>query len=497
MQNGYDGNISNNEKMVKIVQTDAGAKDGQNKCPKCGASDISLNVNKGHLRCNFCRHEFEPEKVNGLESDISKLQGYVMASGTQDIVADTNDILTLKCSSCGAEVVIDTSASTQARCHWCRNTLSINQQIPNGSIPDVVLPFAITKDIAKMEIENFVGKRKFFAHPKFKEEFTTENIMGVYFPYMLVDINSHANFIGEGEHLVRSYTRGSGDNKRVYYDADVYDVKREFDLLIEGLTVESSLDKLNNKASDKTNNVINAIMPFDIENCVKWNANYLKGYSSERRDTSVGQLGGLVEAQAKDVARFSANDTLKEYDRGVAWTHEQLEIKGQQWKAAYLPVWLYSYQQVNGDKQILHYVAVNARTKETMGSVPIHMPKLLGVSFIVEIIGIFAMMFVDFDYNFLFLFAGFVYFFIMYQRYRNSNARHRHEIETKKNMQNVIKNDKYIKRRTGLTSSKINGANNMNISAKGLSSKVLDSFVQQNAVASLIKEGIDNKENNK
>ena len=44
----------------KIVQTDTGAKDGQNKCPKCGATDISLNVNTGMLRCNFCRHEFEP-----------------------------------------------------------------------------------------------------------------------------------------------------------------------------------------------------------------------------------------------------------------------------------------------------------------------------------------------------------------------------------------------------------------------------------------------------
>ena len=35
----------------------------------------------------------------------------------------------------------------------------------------------------------------------------------------------------------------------------------------------------------------------------------------------------------------------------------------------------------------LHYVAVNARTKETMGSVPIHMPKLFLVSALLEILG--------------------------------------------------------------------------------------------------------------
>lgn len=510
MQNSYNENITatnvNNmpNNAPTVIQTDVGAKDGQNKCPKCGATDISLNVNNGHLRCNFCRHEFEPEKVTGMASDISKLQGQVMGSGATDIVANTNDIVTFKCSSCGAEVVIDTAESAQARCHWCRNTLSVNQQIPNGSIPDVVLPFGIKKEEAKAEIEKFVGKRKFFAHPQFKKEFTTENIMGVYFPYMLVDVNSHASFAGQGEKLVRTYTRGSGDNRKTYYDADLYEVSRDFDLVINGLTVESSADKLNNNQSDKTNNVINAIMPFDIENCVKWNANYIKGFTSEKRDTNIEQLRPLVDTQAKDIARFSANNTLKEYNRGVSWSSEQLTIKGQQWKAAYLPVWLYSYQQVSGDKKMLHYVAVNARTKETMGSVPLHMPKLLLMSFLVEILGFFGMLFVDSDYNWIFLSAGIIFFIVMFLRYRNSNARHKHETETKTNMSSVMGNDRFIQHRTGLRNSRMEGANNLNVSGQSTGNQILNSlsgenlgntvvntFVDNNAMASFIKNNID------
>ena len=42
---------------------------------------ISLNANTGKLRCNFCRNEFEPEKVEGLETDISKLTGNIIGSG--------------------------------------------------------------------------------------------------------------------------------------------------------------------------------------------------------------------------------------------------------------------------------------------------------------------------------------------------------------------------------------------------------------------------------
>lgn len=446
-----------------IVKTDVGAKDGQNKCPKCGSTDISVNVNNGHLRCNFCRYEFEPEKVAGLETDISQLKGEVIGSGATDIVADTSDVVTFKCSSCGAEVVIDTSEVTQARCHWCRNTLSVNQQIPNGSVPDVVLPFTVKKEDARAQIEKFVSKRKFYANPQFKKEFTTENIIGVYFPYMVVDTNAHSKMSGEGEHEVRHYTIRKGDHSETYYDADLYHVEREFDIAIEGLTIEASADKLNKKAVDKTTNVINSIMPFDIENAVKWNANYLKGYSSEKRDINIEQVKTLVEAQSKDIARFAANDTLEQYDRGVAWSSEELEIKGQQWKAAYLPVWLYSYQEVKGNKKLLHYVAVNARTKETMGSVPIHMPKLLGVSFLVECGGVLAMLFVDFDYDWLFLLLGVIYFIVIYTRYRNDNARHKYEVETKKEISNLKEEDRLISRRTKLTNSYMVGANNTSI----------------------------------
>lgn len=479
----------NNEKVEqekksnkKIIKTDIDAKDGQNKCPKCGATDISLNSKTGKLRCNFCRHQFEPEKLETMEKDISKLEGEVLGSGATDIIADVKDILTFKCSSCGAEVVIDTSSQASARCHWCRNTLSVNQQIPNGAIPDTVLPFKVSKADAKKEIENFVGKRKFYAYPEFRKEFTTDNIMGVYLPYMIVDANTHISLTGQGEHEVNRYTEKIGDRTITYYDADLYDVERDFDLTIEGLTIESSKDKLDTNSSNRTNNIINSIMPFDTENCVKWDANYIKGYTSEKRDTNVDDLKGIVEAQSKDIARFAANETLEDYDRGVRWDNENLKLKGQQWKAAYLPIWLYSYQEEKKDKKLLHYVAVNARTKKTMGSVPIHMPKLLLVSFFVELAGLIAMLFTYSDDNnwpWLFLLSGVLYFLIIYGKYRNSGARHNHEKDTKTNMSNLVKSDKLVRREKRLSDSRMEGANNTRVDGSLNSStamSLLDKF---------------------
>lgn len=477
----------------KIVQTDENAKDGQNKCPKCGSTDISQSKKTGKLRCNFCRHEFEPQKLEQSESP-ENLEGMVISSGAQNIAADSKDIMTLKCESCGAEVVIDTASASQARCHWCRNMLSINKQIPNGAIPDALLPFRVTKDEAQTEIEKFVRKRKFFAHPRFTREFTTENITGVYFPYMIVDVNAHMKLSGTGEILTRKYTRGSGNNKKTYYDADAYHVEREFDIAINDLTIESSADKLDLNAQNKTTNIINSIMPFDTDNCVSYNANYLRGYTSEKRDTNIEQLHSLAEAQASDVSRFAANDSLTQYDRGVAWGNEQFSVKGESWTAAYLPVWLYSYMQKKGDKTLLHYVAINARTKETMGSVPINMTRLWIVSALIEIFGvILALFFSRFDADtegkqWLLLLPGIIFFGLMYMRYRNSDARHTYEHETERTVFNLVQDDRFLEHRKRLESSEISGVNNKALRGN------LNNMSSDNILGKLVEKGVNLKD---
>ncbi len=449
-----------NNRENKVLESNN--KNGQIKCPHCGATDIFFNEKTGALKCNYCRNEFAGKKVS-QSNDIDKLEGQVISEGAQNIIADTNDVVTFKCQGCGAEVVIDTAETTQARCHWCRSFLSINEKIPNGSVPDAVLPFLVKKEDAESTIKEFVNSRKFFAHPKFKQEFTSSNIMGVYFPYMLVDINAHANFSGEGEHLIRRYTVGSGDNKKTYYDADLYRVERDFDITIDDLSVESSSDKLDFSSENKTNNIINSIMPFDTENCVAWNANYLRGFSSEKRDTNIEELKNIVNIQSRDISRIAINDTLKFYDRGVEWTNQQLNIKGERWQAAYLPVWLYSYQEVKKEKKLLHYVAVNARTKEVMGSIPINIPKLLFVSFLVEILSGLSLFVIDFENDWIVLSAGIIFYFIMYARYRNSNKRHMHEKETRRTVSNVKSVDRLIERRTRLRNFRMNGANNTKV----------------------------------
>ena len=370
----------------RIIDTSSGRDDGLDKCPTCGGTDITYSLTAKALVCAYCRHEWNEvnaEEAFGLNTSIADLHGHTLASGTADVREDLT-MMTLKCQGCGAEVVINVNQELQARCHWCRQTLSVNSQIPNGAVPDAVLPFQLTREEAIAQISAFADKRKAFAQGRFKSEFVPENVMGVYIPYLVVDGSMHAQLGGRGEVTTRQYTvrTGSGKNTRseTYYDADVYSVQRAFDLLVDDLTVESAqrFDARDN--SHATNNILNAVQPYDTENAVAYNSNYLKNFTSERRDLNVRDVDDEVEEKFLSIARAKATPTIGRYDRGVRWEQEGVAVRGTRWVSVNVPVWLYSYADSAVGDGLVHYIAVNGRNGNTMGSVPVSHPKIFAVS---------------------------------------------------------------------------------------------------------------------
>ena len=164
------------------------------------------------------------------------------------------------------------------------------------------------------------------------------------------------------------------------YDADVYAVDRHVDFTVDDLTIEASSERAQMNTAVNTNNIINTILPFDTENAVQWNANYLSGFTSEKRDQNVAQTTPELENQLLAIARSQVEPSVGRYDRGVRWEWEGLQVHGTKWLAMYLPVWLYSYYHEKGGNSMVHYIAVNGRTGEVMGSVPVSQARLLAAA---------------------------------------------------------------------------------------------------------------------
>ena len=417
---------------LKIINNDN--KNGQTKCPNCGASNLHYDIDKEKLICNYCLKEYSKEEIEDKE-EVNNLKGEVRGSATKDIDNNSSSLVTIKCDGCGAEIVLNSKEEINAKCHWCGSMLSINKQVDNGVIPDEILPFKITKEEALTRINNYVSKKLKYTTKDFKNGLNLSNIRGVFFPYLLFDGKGHGIFSGVGEIRTRSYSVGDD----TYYDADVYNIEREFDIVVDDLTIESSLERLDKYNIKQKNSVINAILPFDTENCIKFNANYLDNYTSEKRDIDISNIEDKVHAEVMDIARYKINETIKNYNRGVRWDKEEINYEGKQWLSAYLPVWLYSYQD---KKHVIHYVAVNGRTGEVVGSIPFDRGKLfLTLLFIILISIVLGLLsaFIFIPLFFVFLFIGLLTSLIIFivEDYKYSNLywiRHSYELETKCNI---------------------------------------------------------------
>ena len=143
-------------------------------------------------RCSS-REEQQLETDQPDPESLFNLSGTQVSHGSSNIAPDSANIVTLKCGGCGSEIVIDTASALHARCHWCRNTLTLNAQIPNGAVPDAVLPFHLTHEQAVAAVSKFASKRRLFANRRFIKEFKPENVVGVYLPYLVIDSNSAPN----------------------------------------------------------------------------------------------------------------------------------------------------------------------------------------------------------------------------------------------------------------------------------------------------------------
>lgn len=338
-------------------------KDGLHRCPHCGSSDVALDAKQGKLKCAYCKTVFEAKSANEA-GGVRGMKGETRGAGADDIIPGDDIVKTFKCPSCGAQVVINTDEALNADCHWCRHAFSVNDAVSNGAVPDLVLPFKISKEEALEKARECIKSRSESIDETFVKELDTRGMDGVYFPYFIVDVNARMEMKGKAEVNLEPNKEASP------WKTELYDISRDFTVLVDDLTVESSSARLNQDTFINSNHIINAILPFDTENAVAWDARYLKGFSSEKRNVNVDSLKEIVALQTGDIARRKAKETTTQYDRGVCWTKEHLGIKGTKWKAAYLPVWLFSYRRETNVDARIYYIAVNARTGETVGCLP-------------------------------------------------------------------------------------------------------------------------------
>lgn len=137
-------------------------------------------------------------------------------------------------------------------------------------MPDFVIPFAIDKKEATSRFLSWIGKKKFVPGDFFSRD-QIEKLSGIYFPYLIYSCQVDGQAEAEAEEQ-RTWVSG----RTRYTEHKKYQVERAGTLEVKNLT-RNALKKSNKE-------LVEGVLPFDMEKLLPFQMGYLSGFQAERRD---------------------------------------------------------------------------------------------------------------------------------------------------------------------------------------------------------------------
>lgn len=326
-------------------------------CAQCGAT-LTYAPGTSSLVCAYCGHENTIEATDTLVEE-QDFRSHLEATKAKQ---ETQEILTVKCSGCGAETTLDPNI-TSDECAFCGSPIVQTTQSSRQIKPQALLPFKITQRESQEAFQKWL-KGLWFAPNKAKEYGRREGgINGMYIPFWTYDADTNTLYTGmRGEHyyVTESYTTVE-DGKSVrktrqvrktrWYPASGRVFNTFDDVLVEG-------------ASTLPQKYLRALEPWDLENLEPYNDAFLSGFRTESYTIDLESGFGL----AKEIMDTTIRYTIR---RDIGGDEQQILTKQTAYnditfKHILLPIWISAYRY----KEKTYRFLVNARTGEVQGERP-------------------------------------------------------------------------------------------------------------------------------
>lgn len=294
-------------------------------CPNC-SGNLLYSPSRHAMYCRMCGGTFAPEEVG--ESERS---------------STTYECNIYSCPSCGGTIAV-TGTEVSTSCVYCGNTTIIFDRISTHQKPDGLIPFSITQKEAVKIVEKHMAGAALL--PKDVDDVKIENMKGIYIPYWVVSGKFYDSMTLYDE-VVNS---GSDSSHPRYYGragyCDVLNVPVE--------AVSSINDKFSNK-----------IEPFNIDDVVEFDEDYLMGFYSDIPDVTADDLSDAVGKKADEMFGNLMCETLYGQKKHV--------LQSKHWTKLYddnlmlfFPVWFYTF--VYKDKP--YTLLINGQTGKIAGTLP-------------------------------------------------------------------------------------------------------------------------------
>lgn len=327
------------------------------KCPACGGA-MEFDSASQKMKCPYCDTEISIEEYEALEEkepEVSTAQAGEPEKEQQEDASDWDQeeidgMAVYICQSCGGEIAADknTGATT---CPFCGNRVVLKGQFEGRLKPDYIIPFKLDKKAAKTAYYNHL-KGKAFVPRTFKDENHIDEIVGVYVPFWLFDLDAQADITYNAE---RMRVWESGDIE--YTEHEYFRVDRSGGVSFEHIPEDGS-----RKMED---DLMESLEPYQFADAVPFKTAYLAGYVADRYDVEVEECMKRAKSRVKKSAEREFRETVKGY-HVVTVADSKVRIKESQHKYALYPVWILNTTW----KENKYIFAMNGQTGKIVGDLP-------------------------------------------------------------------------------------------------------------------------------
>lgn len=351
------------EKEKKLSSTNA-------QCENCGGN-LRFDPVSQSLKCPNCDSYFPFDKKQGENKH------FIQNTNERDQEHDewAKDMKVVKCSTCGASVVLNGLDITQC-CPYCGSDYVIDKDQMAGLKPDIVIPFAYNEEEAS---ERFVKgiKKKFFAPRAFKKKLPANKIHGIYIPTFTFDADTFTHYVGE---LEKTETKKDRKGNTIRYTKR-FKISGTKDNYHRDYVVESS-SKINQKDMNK-------LLPFDFGQSYVYSNNFLRGYQVEHYEDPMKECYYKAQSAMSDKIK---KDILSKYSYSrVVSFHMDINWSNELYAYRLMPVYCLDF-----DYKGKHYTTLmNGQTGKIGTGYPQSILKKIALGFIIAavIIGILVLLF--------------------------------------------------------------------------------------------------------
>jgi DNA-directed RNA polymerase subunit RPC12/RpoP len=331
-------------------------------CASCGAR-LEYAPGTDVLRCPYCGHEQKVPEVPGLAvrehayTELRTMARKPVASLAAHVFV---------CQKCGAQTESDAIAD---RCQFCGAAMVAEIDATELIAPEGVLPFGLDTDAMRTALRGWVSSR-WFAPSSLKKVSEAEQVKGTYLPHWTYDARTVSDYDGQrGEHYWTTETYTETVNGQTQTRTRQVQHTRWYPA--SGTVARDFDDVLVPATSHVTQEQLDKLTPWPLEQAVPYRPDYLAGYQALRYDTE--PEAALEEAKAR-MAPVISDDC----ERDIGGDEQRVHSVATRYfdvtfKLLLLPVWIAAYLHAGKTYQVV----INARTGEVSGQRPYSVPKIV------------------------------------------------------------------------------------------------------------------------